>query len=69
MVHTFRTATAYTFLGTRILGNVIWVVTTSMILVGLPYALAVEDEGRLVMQEKQMNEMQMGQQVSLARRS
>lgn len=48
-------------------GNAIWVLTTSALLVGLPLALAIEDEARIVQQEKELQMQQSGQQsVSLA---
>lgn len=43
-------------------GNAVWVVTTSALLVGLPLALAIEDEARIVQQEKEMQMQQSGQQ-------
>lgn len=39
-----------------------WVVTTSALLVGLPLALALEDEAKVVQQEKEMLEQQQGAQ-------
>ena len=64
IAHTFRTASAYAFFGGRLAGNLVWVVTTSALLVGLPYALALEDESRIVAQEKEMYQQQQGAQVS-----
>ncbi|PWN40911.1 mitochondrial import translocase, subunit Tom22 [Ceraceosorus guamensis] len=52
--HTFRTTSAFAFTGAKIFGNIAWVVTTSALLVGLPYALAVEDEGRIIAQEREL---------------
>jgi import receptor subunit TOM22 len=43
-------------------GNAIWVLTTSALLVGLPLALAIEDEARIVQQEKELQMQQSGQQ-------
>lgn len=43
-------------------GNAVWVVTTSALLVGLPLALAMEDEARIVQQEKELQMQQSGQQ-------
>lgn len=43
-------------------GNAVWVLTTSALLVGLPLALAIEDEARIVAQEKEMQMQQSGQQ-------
>lgn len=51
--------------GSKVVGNIVWVVTTSALLVGLPLALALEDEAKIVQQEKEMLEQQQGaQQVS-----
>lgn len=52
----------WTFTGSKWAGNAIWVVTTSAILVGLPLALAIEDEARIVQQEKELQMQQSGQQ-------
>ncbi|GHJ87080.1 hypothetical protein NliqN6_3482 [Naganishia liquefaciens] len=46
-------------------GNAVWVVTTSALLVGLPLALAMEDEARIVQQEKELQMQQSGQQSML----
>lgn len=49
----------------RLAGNVVWIVTTSALLVGLPLALSLEDEAKIVAQEKEMMAQQAGaQQVS-----
>ncbi|KAF8610039.1 mitochondrial import translocase, subunit Tom22 [Ceratobasidium sp. AG-I] len=50
----------------KIGGNIIWVVTTSALLVGLPLALALEDEAKIVQQEKEMLAQQQGAQGMLA---
>lgn len=41
-------------------GRAAWVLTTSALLVGLPFALAVEDEARFSMQERELNAQQSG---------
>jgi len=46
----------------KVVGNIVWVVTTSALLVGLPLALALEDEAKIVQQEKEMLEQQQGAQ-------
>ncbi|KAI0042473.1 mitochondrial import translocase subunit Tom22 [Auriscalpium vulgare] len=52
--------------GSKIAGNLIWVVTTSALLIGLPLALSLEDEAKVVAQEKELLAQQQGaQQVSL----
>ena len=47
----------------KVFGNLIWVVTTSALLVALPLALALEDEAKIVAQEKEIMEQQQGQQL------
>jgi import receptor subunit TOM22 len=46
----------------KIAGNVVWIVTTSALLVGLPLALSLEDEAKIVAQEKEMLAQQQGAQ-------
>mgnify|MGYP001761932983 FL=1 len=41
-------------------GKLIWVGVTSALLVGLPFALAVEDESRFAAQEKEIVAQQTG---------
>jgi import receptor subunit TOM22 len=51
--------------GGRLVGNLVWIVTTSALLVGLPLALSLEDEAKVVAQEKEFAAQQQGaQQVS-----
>jgi len=47
----------------KLVGNVLWVVITSVLLVGLPLALVLEDEAKLAQQEKEFNAQQQGQQA------
>lgn len=62
----FSTASTYVYVGGRLVGGLAWVITTSALLVGLPYALAVEDEVRVAMQEREIAAQQSGaQHVSL----
>ena len=50
----------------KAVGNVVWVLTTSALLIGLPLAFALEDEAKIVQQEKEMAAQQQGvQQVRL----
>ncbi|KDR82719.1 hypothetical protein GALMADRAFT_238220 [Galerina marginata CBS 339.88] len=51
--------------GSKIIGNIVWVVTTSALLVGLPLALVVEDEAKAVAQEKELYEQHQGTQQML----
>ncbi|MBW0475526.1 hypothetical protein O181_015241 [Austropuccinia psidii MF-1] len=55
-LHKKSSATLKTF------GNVAWVITTSLILVGLPMALSIEGESMLVAHEKEVERQQQGQQ-------
>lgn len=48
--------------GGKIAGSIVWVVTTSALLVALPLALSLEDEAKIVAQEKEMLEQQQGAQ-------
>jgi len=49
--------------GTKFAGNVVWIVTTSALLVGLPLALVLEDEAKVVQQERELLAQQQGQQM------
>ncbi|GBE83197.1 mitochondrial outer membrane translocase complex, subunit Tom22 [Sparassis latifolia] len=51
---------------TKVVGNLIWVVTTSALLVGLPLALVLEDEAKIIAQEKEMLAQQQGAQQMMA---
>lgn len=46
-------------------GRAAWVLTTSALLVGLPFALAVEDEARFAMQEREMKSQSSGASAML----
>ncbi|KAK7469119.1 mitochondrial import receptor subunit Tom22 [Stygiomarasmius scandens] len=50
----------------KLVGNIVWVVTTSALLVGLPLAVSLEDEAKMVQQEKEMQEQQAGAQQMMA---
>lgn len=56
------TAASYVKRGSKLAGSVIWVLTTSAILVGLPLALSLESESQVVAQENEMMAQQQGQQ-------
>lgn len=43
-------------------GNIAWIVSVSALLVGLPLALAIEDETRITQQEREMQMQSQGQQ-------
>ncbi|KAK0546769.1 mitochondrial import receptor subunit Tom22 [Tilletia horrida] len=51
---TVSTVTNVTWFGGRIIGSLGWVVTTSALVVALPLMLALEDEARIVQQEREM---------------
>lgn len=48
--------------GSKVVGNIVWIVTTSALLVGLPLALSLEDEAKIVAQEKEQYAQQYGAQ-------
>lgn len=49
--------------GGKLAGNIVWIVTTSALLVGLPLALVLEDEAKIVQHEREVMAQQQGQQV------
>jgi import receptor subunit TOM22 len=49
--------------GGKLVGNAVWIVTTSALLVALPLALVLEDEAKIVQQERELMAQQQGQQV------
>ena len=53
---------SYVKRGSKIIGNIVWVVTTSALLVALPLSLILEDENKVMSQEKEMLEQQQGAQ-------
>jgi import receptor subunit TOM22 len=48
--------------GGKLVGNLVWIVTTSALLVGLPLALSLEDEAKIMAQEKELLAQQAGAQ-------
>jgi len=62
-VRKWQQATSWVSTGSKWAGNAVWIITTSALLVGLPLALAVEDEARIVGQEKELQMQQSGQQA------
>lgn len=54
--------TAFTKWAANGTGTLAWWVTTSALLVGLPLALAIEDEARITQQEREMTMQSAGQQ-------
>ena len=61
-VRKWQQATSWVSTGGMWAGNAVWIITTSALLVGLPLALAIEDEARIVGQEKELQMQQSGQQ-------
>ncbi|KAJ7212219.1 mitochondrial import translocase subunit Tom22 [Mycena pura] len=51
--------------GGKLAGNLVWILTTSALLVALPLALVLEDEAKIVAQEREILEQQKGQQQML----
>lgn len=45
------------------MGNAVWIFSTSALLVALPLALVLEDEAKIVQQEREIIAQQQGQQV------
>ncbi|KAF8349318.1 mitochondrial import translocase, subunit Tom22 [Amanita rubescens] len=66
IVSTFTKSASWIKRSGKLAGNVIWIVTTSALLVALPLALSLEDEAKLVAQEKEVMEQQQGAQQMLA---
>ena len=61
-----RVGSTINFLTTsgKIAGNLVWIVTTSALLVGLPLALSFEEEAAMVAREREMEGQREGQAVS-----
>jgi import receptor subunit TOM22 len=51
----------------KVIGNVVWIVTTTALLVGLPLILILEDEAKIVNEEKNMMAQQQGVQQVITR--
>lgn len=60
LAKTWKSVSSYSFFGGWIAGKLIWIGVTSALLVGLPFALAVEDESRISAQEKELIAQQGG---------
>ncbi|KIJ53439.1 hypothetical protein M422DRAFT_58420 [Sphaerobolus stellatus SS14] len=58
--------TSFLFKSGKVLGNIAWVIATSALVVGLPLALVLEDEAKIVQQEKEQLAQQQGAQAMLA---
>jgi mitochondrial import receptor subunit TOM22 len=48
--------------GGKVIGNIVWVLTTSALLVGLPLILILEDEAKIVNEERNVLAQQQGAQ-------
>ncbi|RDX50299.1 mitochondrial import translocase, subunit Tom22 [Polyporus arcularius HHB13444] len=59
----FRRTTSVVKTTGKVVGNLVWIVTTSALLIGLPLALVLEDEAKIVQQEKEMLAQQQGAQM------
>ncbi|TFK52291.1 mitochondrial import translocase subunit Tom22 [Heliocybe sulcata] len=59
-------AASFMMRGGKLAGNIVWVVTTSALLVGLPLAMTLEDEAKIVAEEKAMLAQQQGAQGMIA---
>jgi len=49
----------------KVVGNIVWILTTSALLVGIPLALVLEDEQKMAQQEREFQAQQQGQQTLL----
>lgn len=58
----FSKTTSFIKTSGRLVGNLVWIVTTSALLVGLPLAMSLEDEAKVVAQEQEMLAQQQGAQ-------
>lgn len=54
LAQTLSTASSWVMSGLRLGGKTVWVVSTSALLVGLPWALAFADEAQMIEMEKEM---------------
>ncbi|WFD30923.1 mitochondrial import receptor subunit Tom22 [Malassezia sp. CBS 17886] len=63
LARTWHKTCTYSVFGGWVAGKLIWIGVTSALLVGLPFALAVEDESRLTAQEKELMGQQNPQQM------
>ncbi|WVN87263.1 uncharacterized protein L203_102440 [Cryptococcus depauperatus CBS 7841] len=61
----YKSTTGWAWWSVQSAGTLAWWVSTSALLVGLPLALAIEDESRVVAQEKEMQMQSAGQQQLL----
>jgi len=52
--------------GSRWIGKTVWIITTSALLVALPLIMSLEDEAKILDQEKEMLEQQAGTQQMMA---
>ncbi|KZT27415.1 hypothetical protein NEOLEDRAFT_141004 [Neolentinus lepideus HHB14362 ss-1] len=55
-------AASFLVRGGKLAGNLVWIVTTSALLIGLPLAMTLEDEAKIVAEEKAMLAQQQGAQ-------
>ena len=61
---TFDIASSYFKTGLGLGGKTLWVVSTSALLLGVPWALAFAEEAQLVEMEKEQRMREMGNEVS-----
>jgi len=63
ITQTVNTTTSYIKKSTSVVGNIVWILTTSALLVGLPLALSVEGEAEIVAREREIEGQTEGQQM------
>ncbi|WVQ80218.1 hypothetical protein IAT38_002323 [Cryptococcus sp. DSM 104549] len=61
----YKTTAGWAWWSVQSAGTIAWWVSTSALLVGLPLALAIEDEGKVIAQEREMQMQSAGQQQLL----
>ncbi|KAK6903509.1 hypothetical protein I203_107013 [Kwoniella mangroviensis CBS 8507] len=61
----YKSTTSWALWSVQSTGTLAWWISTSALLVGLPLALAIEDETRVVQQEREMQMQSQGQQQLL----
>jgi import receptor subunit TOM22 len=63
LISGFETAKSYSWSGLKLAGKSAWILSTSVLLVGVPYVLALVDEQQVVEIEKEQRMREMGQEV------
>jgi len=59
----FESVKSYSWSGLKLAGKSAWILSTSVLLVGVPYVLALVDEQQVVEMEKEQRMREMGQEL------